>query len=90
MSLVAQLDGSKLPWLLLLAIAMAPLAPLGARANTYELEVEGYEAFQAENYARALELFQQACDGGGSYGCHMIGHMFDQGTGGAAGRCASA
>jgi len=42
----------------------------------------GKEHFEAEDYEKAVELFQKSCDGGYADGCHVLGKMYSRGIGG--------
>ena len=67
--------------LLLLAL-FVPLA-VGYSADTSSMVSEGYEAYEARDYARVRALFDQACKAGDAEGCVILGAMFETGEGGA-------
>ena len=66
----------------LLLLGLFVLPAVGYSADPYSLVLEGYEAYEAKDYARARARFDQACKGGDALGCSNLGFMFLKGKGG--------
>ncbi len=67
----------------LLFVALFVLPAVGYSADTSSMALEGGEAYKAKDYARARELYDQACERGNTVGCFNAGNMFRKGMGGA-------
>jgi TPR repeat protein len=59
------------------------LIDVEAKEGHIAVVAEGNQAYKAKDFARARELYDQACKGGNTTGCFNAGFMYRNGVGGA-------